>query len=481
MRASRTPWIVLALLGATAAHAADATLVEAWQGVVAHSPEYAAALARRDAGAAAREAARAVWMPSLMAQGGLAQRTFESETRGAQFAAPGFGSSTGVDFRTSVNGGHGTQWALMAQQPLLDAGRSADAATARARARMADEQFRQTEQALMVRTAAALAAVVESDAQLQAVRRQRAAAERSRDMAQERYAAGDLPVTEWREAQAQADLLRVQELDASQAAAVANESYSNLTGLAPPPSPAVDVPGPGAEVAGEPVVGQAGSRAGAQPLAALNEWLERARRQSPSLALQREQTAVADAELRRYSVTDGLQVNIVGQYGRDVLSGSGDYGSASASQRVAAIGLQVSMPLFTGGMRSAQRHAATAAVRAARADAEGAEKQIDLQVRAAWLAAGNARARLDATLRALASADSRLDATRIGRETGDRTLLDLMAAEGFALQARAGAVAARCEGLLATLRLEAAAGTLSEQTLRDAASGEFSCGPLPAR
>jgi outer membrane protein len=317
---------------------------------------------------------------------------------------------------------------------------------------------------------------VENEAQLSAVRRLRESAERARDTAQERFNAGDLPVTEWREAQAQADLLRVQELDASEAAAVANETYASLTGLPPPASGIADRAFISTAAAADPTVG---SQDAPMP-APLADWLDRARRHSPTVAMQREQQALAEADLRRYTVTDGLQLNIVGQYGRDALSGSGSYGAASSSQRVATVGVQVSMPLFTGGMRSAQRHAATASLRAARADAEGAEKQIDLQVRAAWLAAGNARARLNATLHAQASADSRLDATRVGHDAGDRTLLEVLAAEGFALQSRAGAIAARCEGLLSTLRLEAAAGSLSEQTLREAASGEFVCGALPA-
>ncbi|HUO94677.1 MAG TPA: TolC family protein [Steroidobacteraceae bacterium] len=474
MRSPRVPFsslAIAALLAAPVVGSAEPTLITAWQGVRAHSAEYAAAVARRDAGAAARETARALWLPTLAAQGALAHRSYESDTTGAQFSAPGFGTSTGVDFRTSVNGGNARQWAFIAQQPLFDAARVADSQAASARSRLAEAQFQQIEQALMVRTAETLAAVVESGARWRAVQRQRDAAMRARDLAHERYEAGDLPVTEWREAQAQADQLAVLELDAQQAFAVANEAFANLTGLAPPIAPTEG----GASQ--RPVTTGASELRGS--LAPVANWLQRARDQSPLLAIHSERQALAEAELRRWSRIDGFQLSLVGQYGRETLTGTGDYGDAGATQRLATIGLQFTVPLFTGGLRSAQRHAAESSLRAARADLEGAQQDVELQVRSAWLAASNARARLQATVRAQESADSRLDATRIGHEAGDRTLLDLLAAEGAALNAEAGAAAARCEGLLATLRLAAATGSLDEAALKEAANGEFSCGYGP--
>lgn len=334
---------------------------------------------------------------------------------------------------------------------------------------MAEAQFHQSEQALMLRTAEALAAVVESGARLRAAQRQRESAMRARDAARARFEAGDLPVTEWREAQAQADALAVAELDAQQANAIANEAYANLTGLAPP-SLASDAGTPPNEPGGDPP----GAITPAS-LAPVEDWLRRAQEQSPLLAMQQEQRAVAEAEVRRWARADGFQLSLVGQFGYDSLSGSGDYGQAGSNQRVAAVGLQFTLPLFTGGMRSAQRHAADATLRAASADLDAAQQQVGLQVQSAWIAAGNARARLKAMQRAEASANSRLEATRIGQESGDRTVLDLLGAEGAALQAQAGTASARCDGLLATLRLAAAAGMLDGATLRTADAGTFNC------
>ncbi len=475
MRAYQLGLFVTALLGASIASAGESPVLAAWRGVVAHSPEYAAALARRDAGRATGETARALWMPTLSAAGGVALSSLDSDTAGAQFTAPGFGTRDGVDFRTSIHGGTATDWQLLAQQPLLDASRVADTQEARARARLADAQFRQNVQMLMLRTAEAFATVVQTGARFHAVQRLRQVTIRAQDMARARFESGDLPVTEWREAQAEADQLAVQELDVQQAFAVANEAYSNLTGLPPPPDPAVNLELPAAGT--QPPMSSPTATLAADPGTQLSGWLQQAQDHSPVLALQTEQQRIAEAQLRRWSQLDSAKLSLVGQYGRQSLSGSGYYGDASATQRDGSIGLQLTVPIFTGGLRTAQRHAAEASVRAAEADLAAAQQQVDLQVRSAWQAVGTARARVQAMLRAQQSADTRLDATRTGHDAGDRTVLDLLAAEGSALQARAGTMQARCETLLASLRLAAAAGILDESFLADdGAGGGSGCG-----
>lgn len=488
-------WMLAALIPglACASDTSDVpALLAAWQGVVAQSPEYAAARARRDMGPAAQAAARALWMPTLSAQAGIGLRSLRSETTGAQFSAPGFGTSNDVDFRTSINDGTSRQWAFVLQQPLLDAGRVADTRASMARARMAEAQFRRTEQTLMVRTAQSLAEVVEADARFRALRRQHEAAVRARDTAQARYESGDIPVTDWREAQAQLDELTVRELDARQALAVSSAAFTDLTGLSPPVSEGVGSRLPAAPQVNQPQLPQEGEPPQLQTLPAdegttdaadgsLNDWLQKARSSSPALTLQIGQLELAQAEARRWSRLDGFQLNVVGQYGSDTLSGRGDYGSAGATNRVASIGLQASVPLFSGGMRAAQRSAAQASQRAAEADLEAARQQVALATRTAWLAASTAHVRLRAQRRVKLSADSRLDATRIGFDTGARTLLDLLAAEGSALQAEADLEHARCAGLIFILRLSEAAGTLDAASMESAARGEFACGSFQVR
>jgi outer membrane protein len=151
---------------------------------------------------------------------------------------------------------------------------------------------------------------------------------------------------------------------------------------------------------------------------------------------------------------------VVAQAGRESLRGDGDFGSANVTGRQASVALQASVPLFTGGMRSAQRHEARALERRASAELDGATQQVQQRTRAAWLGLGTAAARVHALQRLHASAATRLDATRIGVENGGRTTLELLAAEGDLLRAEAELTRAQTQWLLAGLELAAIAGEL---------------------
>ena len=84
-------------------------LLDVWRAAATHDPEFAAARAAHAAGEARREQASALWRPTVALEAGVAAETNENAVRGAQFSAPGFGTSNGVSFDTSVTGGTSTR------------------------------------------------------------------------------------------------------------------------------------------------------------------------------------------------------------------------------------------------------------------------------------------------------------------------------------------------------------------------------------
>jgi len=433
-----------AVTAASIAAAGEVNLTVAWQAALRHDPVFAAARAQWDAGRTQDQQARALWLPSLSATGSAGRGALDSHTSGAAFAAPGFGSTTGVDFQTSITGGTATRWSVMAEQPLFDAARMAGARELKAGARMAAEQYRAAEQELILRTARSYFDVLDASAQVEALERLRAAAERTRAEAQARYDAGDIPVTDMREAQAMADAVGVQQLDARNALTLAQAAFNDLTGLD----------------AGSLAQLQAGTGTDAPTPEGLDTWTRRALAGSPVLAQQRLAQQRAAAEVGRYGVLTAPRISLVAQAGRESLRGDGDFGSANVTGRQASVALQASVPLFTGGMRSAQRHEARALERRASAELDGAGQQVQQRTRAAWLGLTTAAARVQALQRLHASAASRLDATRIGAESGGRTTLELLGAEGDYLRAEADLERAQTQWLQAGLELAAVAGEL---------------------
>ena len=441
--------LLLLLLLAPAARALD--LVQAWQGARQHAPDAAAAQAARAAGAARGEQARALWRPGVVAEGGVSYAGAETAVRGARFSAPGFGQSDGVAFDTSVTGGTAARVALSLRQPVYGRERSARSQALQIAAQAAEFEWRQAQQELMLGTAQAYFDAALAAERLRLLQRQQQAVDHAAVEAQDRFRLGDRPVTDVHEAGARAAALRSGRLTAETQGQLARQALADLTGLPPDEAP---LPLPG-----EPRF---------DDLATLPEWLVRARAGHPGLKLAEGQVQAAEAQARATGNAFSPTVDVVAQLARDRLSGSGDFGQASSTGRNAAIGLQVAVPLYTGGLRGAQNAEGRALADKARAELERARLQVAQQTRAAWLDLAVGRRRAPAGAAAGPARGARRAAPGGGPPAGDRTTLDLLNAENDAAAAELALLESRARLITRRLRLAALAGELDEPALQHA-------------
>jgi outer membrane protein len=354
-----------------------------------------------------------------------------------------------VAFDTSVTGGTATRYALALRQPVYSRERSARGETLAIAARAGDLESLQLRQDLMLRTVDAYFAAALAAERLRLVQRQQLAVDRAATEARDRFQIGDRPVIDVHEANARAAALQADRLAAQAQWQAAREALADLTGLAADASP---LPLPGEPPA-----------AGLAPQA---EWLARAGRANPGLQLAQARLASAEAQARATASGFAPTLDVVAQLARDRLSGSGDFGSAGNTARNGAIGVQLALPLWTGGMRSAQHAEQVALVERARADAERARLDTQQQARSTWIDLSLGESRTRALAAAVAASRARLDATRVGLQAGDRTTLDLLNAENDAVASELALEEARVGLLVRRLRLAALAGELDDSRLQ---------------
>lgn len=449
---------LLALACSTpAAWATD--LLQVWQAAQQNDRELAVARAAQATAQPRRDQAAALWRPGVAFTASAGLATGESSMRGAQFSAPGMGTSSGVNFGTSVTGGTATRWALQASQPLYNPQRRAQQQQLGLQADMADLEWQAAQQALMLRTAqryfdVALAqeALGVLDLQLQAV--QKAATE-----AQDRFDIGSAPVTDTHEARARLAVLRVQRLAAQTDLDVKRRQLADSTALAPS---ALAVRLPGASVP--------------PPPRALEVWQQEAEAANPAIRLQQLAADMARAEAEKHRRGASATVDLVAQAAQERLQGSGDFGSARNKSLNALVGVQLNVPLTTGGYRSAKEEEALRLVDKAQAQVQSTREQVAQQVHGAWLGLSLGAERVQALAEALSASEARRDATQTGHEVGHRTLLDRLNAENDTAAARLALAQARAGLLLDRLRLAQLAGRLDEDTLR-AANQALSAAP----
>jgi outer membrane protein len=300
----------------------------------------------------------------------------------------------------------------------------------------------------MLRTAAAYFDVALAHARLRLLDTQLAAVRQAEDEAQDRFNLGDRPITAVHEARARAAALASERLVASNRLQLARDAFADLTGLSaapadfrPPARPPVD------------------------ELGTLEDWLARAEHANPALRLARSQLQTAEVQAEASAGQFAPTIELVGAISRDRLAGSGDFGSASNTGANRALGLRLSVPLSTSGMRGAQNAEARAGVSRARAELARLRQEVLQQVRGVWIelaAGGEETGALDAAAEA---GQARLDATQVGLEAGDRTTLDLLNASNDSASAALNLMEARRRLTLRRLELAALAGELGDGTL----------------
>jgi outer membrane protein len=442
-------YLALGLCIAPAAHATD--LVEAWQAAWQHDRELAVARAAHGASQPRRDQAAALWRPGVAMTASAGAASSDTEMRGARFSAPGMGQSNGVDFGTSVHGGTATRIALQASQPLYHPERRAQQQQLALQADMGDWQWRAAQQDAMLRTARRYLDLAVAQEALRVLDGQLDAVQKAATEAQDRFDMGAAPITAVHEARAQRASLQAQRLAAQADLDVKRRQLADATGL---PAASLDARLPAA--------------AWTDPAQALAVWQEQADAGNPGIRLQQLAADAARAEADRYRAAASARVELVAQAAQDRLSGSGDFGGARNKETRAMLGVQLTVPLYTGGYRSAKEEESLAQWNQAQAQLDATREQVGRQVHAAWLGLQTGALRVQALQEALAASQARQDATRTGYEVGHRTLLDVLHADNDTAATRLALAQARSALLLHRLQLAQLAGQLDEAALRQA-------------
>lgn len=438
---------VLALC-ATATPATD--LLQVWQAARQHDPQGAVSEAGRAAGATRREQAAALWRPNLGLSASAGWANGQSQTNGAQFSALNSGLSDQANFSTSINGGTATRWALNARQPLYSPERRAQAAQLQVAAQASEHEWQLNQQDWMLQTTQRYMDVVQAERRLALVLQQQQAVNQALTEAKDRFALGDAPITDTHEAQARAQALAAEAIAARNALDMARQVLADVTGW---PAENLQLQAPVRVVTGQAI----------EPLAT---WLQRAEQHSPVLKLQQAQVQSAQQDIDKYRASASPTLDLVAQASRERLGGSGDFGAASNTQSQQMVGLMLNLPLYTGGWRSAKLQEAVHLHDKARAELERSRQQVAQMTRAAWQAVQSGQARLAALDAARTASQARLDATRLGRQVGDRTTLDLLNAQTDASAAELAWLQGQIDTLMAQLRLHAMAGQLDVPQLQ---------------
>ena len=327
--------------------------------------------------------------------------------------------------------------------------------TADAQVAQAEADYQAAQQDLISRVAQRYFDVLASQDDLEAQEGALASVNRQLEQAEKRYEVGLIAVTDVQEARASHDSSAAAVIAAKRTLASSQELLREITGdlfdtLARPIEPfELTNPDPVSE----------------------DRWVEMALQQNLSLISSRlaadiAQENVSSARGGHYPTLDlvGSGYKLHNDNNMVNLDGS-PYGSSTLDQSQRTIGIQLTFPLYSGGMVSSQVRQAVYLHRAAKERVERVARQTEHDARDAYLGVLSEISRVKALRRAVESNTTALSATEAGYEAGTRTAVDVLESRRLWIQAQTDYSRSRYDYMVNVLKLQLAAGILSEQSL----------------
>lgn len=400
---------------------------------VANDATFAAARFAHDAAQESLPQARAGLLPNVGAGFGFSRSYYDYD-------------SGGVSISRSFNGWGPT---LQASVPLYRPQNWNVYDQAKLQVASADAQFAQAQQDLVLRVAQAYFDVLAAQDDLTAIEASKKAVAEQLAQARREFEVGTKTIVDTHEAQARYDQIVAQEQVALGTLIVRQTALRSIIG---------QEPGPLAPLADSP------SLAPPQPVGVAT-WAGQAEENSYGVAVARYAADIARIGTQRARNGHLPTLDLVA-------SASQNRGDASTSSplpygaKTASIGIQLNLPIYSGGLVQSQVREAAALEAQAAQNLEFARRSASQAANQAYVGVDFGLAQVRALESAEVSARSQLDSTRLGYQVGVRINLDVLNATTQLFATQRDLKKARYDFLLNGLRLESAVGTLDEGDLQ---------------
>ena len=345
-------------------------------------------------------------------------------------------------------------WALSLRSSLISWTNWMNIKAASKEVAQAEAIYQAAEQNLILRTAQAYFAVLAADDTLAANQASLEAFNRQLDQANKRFEVGLIAITDVQDAKSARDSAAAAVIAAKRALATTQYQLAEITGQQYDKlsKPGTDMPLKGPEPQDE------------------NSWVNISLEQNPNLISSRLAADVARDNVR--AAIGGHMPTIDLVAGRSYTQQNSDqnilyipFSDVNSKFNDRQIGLQVTVPIFSGGFTQSKVRQNEYLWIAAKEAVVASSRTTERQARDAYLGVISGIARVQALQQAVESSRTALKATSAGYEVGTRTSVDVVNAQKTLVQAETDYAAARYDYLVSVLQLRFAAGILDRAQL----------------
>ena len=415
---------------ATNTAAGEFDLSTAWRAALTNDPGYQAAISEREAGQTNRAMGRAGLLPQVNASLG---RTKIDGTLDSPTAAGGVFTED-LDYMAKTN-------EIRATQPLFNWSRIAEYRQGHARADYSlavfDTRAKDTAVRLVNRyfqTLLAYENVILAENNLEAN-------EKHIVVAQHRFDSGEGTITDVQETSSRRDLSRAELIQRRDALVVARRELQEMVGTSPvslatlTPKFTLRTLSP----------------------ATLSDWMELAMRNNAEIRTGEESVRIAEREIDRTFGGHLPSADLVASrrvVERETIS------TRNQDSATTSVGVQISVPIFSGGLTSAQVDQSRHNRDRARSELAATRERVAVEVTRQYQAVVSGAERIRALEVAVKSTADALFAVERGYQAGTRSVVDILDAQDQVYRSQLELTQARLEYVLGRLMLAAAADSL---------------------
>jgi outer membrane protein len=403
-----------------------ADLLQIYDLALENDAQLRGARASRNAAMEAKPQARALLLPNLSLSAGANRINTDNES----------GSSSEYTSKTA---------SVDLVQPLIRADYWIQLGQANQQVAKAELEFAAAEQEMITRVAQAYFDVLSAQDSLKFSKAETTAISRQLDQAKQRFDVGLIAITSVHEAQAAYDQSRADLIVAENGLNSAREALreiikegaptlSTLTDDLPMNPPQPDD---------------------------IEMWSSAAQQQNLAILAAMKDTAIARKNLSLQNAGHLPTLDLVGSRS---LSHTDDLPTGTDSDS-SSVGVQLSMPLFSGGAVLSRSREARYELEAAQEGLDAQRRAVERQVRDAYRGVLASISQVEALKASTVSAQSALEATEVGFEVGTRTMVDVLSAQRDLYRIRSSYADVRYNYIMSGLLLKQAAGTLTKEDL----------------
>ena len=333
------------------------------------------------------------------------------------------------------------------RQPLFNYSAYAEYKKIIAQTNLADKQLIKAQQDLIFRISKAYFETLLAKDQVDLFQLQRAAIQEQLSKAEAQFEAGLISVTDINEAKTKKTLIEAQQISAIQKLKIKKREIQIITGKLPskltPLNPFITF----TEI---------------DNLA--NDWITIAQENNLELQIKKDEIKIAESEIDSRRSGHYPTIDAIASRSRNWDKGGYPYGTTKNEGMRSysdAIGVEISIPIFSGGMTSSRVREAVLLKSKLEHDVEYLRRGIDLKVRDYYLSLQTNFAEIKAYQQAMNASALQLESTQLGFQEGLRNSVEVLDAQQMLFNAKLNIKESRYNYIMNFINLKLSVGMLS--------------------